>query len=122
MACAEGPKGFSLESSLMSCEERSSAACVSLGTLIVPRSRAGLERRSKMRLMPAAHHAMERFAAAIGLLHTVRSRSTSASVSARNFPGGNIEGERPVADALNLLHVVSNLFKHPPDLAIAAFD
>src|ERR1022692_934751 len=37
-------------------------------------------------------------------------------------PGFDVEGERPVANALDLLHMVSDLLKHAPDLAVAAFD
>ena len=58
------------------------------GTFVVPMSRAGLETRSKKRLMPAAHHATEGFVRAIGLLQAVRRRSTSCRVRARKCPGG----------------------------------
>ncbi len=87
-ARAEGPKGFSLESSLISRDRRSSVAGVELGRVAAPMSRAGLETISKKRLMLAAHHATEGFVPAIGLLQTVRRRSTSCKVSARNCPGG----------------------------------
>src|SRR5580700_9120859 len=56
---SEGPKGFSLESSLIRRDRRSSAAAVVLGAFTVPRLRAGLETISKKRLMIAAHHATE---------------------------------------------------------------
>ena len=87
-ARAEGPKGFSLESSLMSCDRRSIVGERRLGAFVVPMSRAGLETRSKKRLMLAAHHATEGFVRAIGLLQAVRRRSTSCTVNARNCPGG----------------------------------
>src|ERR1700683_4654960 len=87
-ARAEGPKGFSLESSLIRRDRRSNAAGVVLAAFIVPRLRAGLETMSKKRLMLAAHHATEGFVPAIGLLQAVRRRSTSCKVSARKCPGG----------------------------------
>src|ERR1700733_2330106 len=87
-ARAEGPKGFSLESSLISRDRRSSAAGVVLLAFVAPMSRAVFETRSKKRLMLSAHHDTEGFAPAIGLLHAVRSRSTSREVNARNRPGG----------------------------------
>src|SRR4029077_13003877 len=89
IARAEGPKGFSLESSLMSCDRRSIAAGVGLGAGVgvAPMLRAGVETRSKKRLMLAAHHATEGFLPAICLLQAVRRRSTPWAVSARNRRG-----------------------------------
>src|SRR5256885_16700197 len=88
MANVEGPKGFSLESSRMSRARCSIAAGVLAGAFVVPISRAGLETRSKKRLMRAAHHAMEGLLFALGLLQAVRRRSTSRQVRERGFPGG----------------------------------
>src|ERR1035438_4906314 len=38
------------------------------------------------------------------------------------MPGRNIERERSIPDTLDLLHMVPDLLKHAPNLAIAAFD
>src|ERR1022692_5346152 len=84
---AEGPNGFSLESSLMSGDRSSRTAGVVLVAFFARRLGAGLETMSKKRLMLAAHHATEGFVAAIGLLQAVRRRSTSCGVRARNRPG-----------------------------------
>src|SRR5580700_5906194 len=121
-ASGEGPKGFSLESSLTSRDRRSSAAGVVLGAFILPRLRAGCETTSKKRLMlcrSSCHGRLRpryRFVAgsaqAIDFLRRQRAKSS----------GGNIECERPVADALNLFHMVPNLLKHAPDFPVAAFD
>src|SRR6266404_4415666 len=120
-ARGEGPKGFSLESSLIRRERCSIAAGVRPGAFVVPRSRAGLETRSKKRLMcrPSCHGrlcARHRFVAgrpqAVDLLQR----------QGPELPGRNIERQRAVADALDLFHVVSNFLEHPPDLTIAPFD
>src|ERR1022692_433860 len=121
MARAEGPKGFSLESSLMSCDRRSSAAAVGLGAFVVPMSRAGLETKSKKRLMLAAScHGMLRsrhwfVAGGTQTVNFLQGQGTE-------LPGWNVERERAIADALDFFHVVSDLFKHAPDLPVAALD
>src|ERR1700678_2993325 len=113
--CAEGPNGLSLESSLMSGERFTCAAADVPGALAAPISRAGLETRSKKRLMLAAschgrlrprHWFIAGGAQAVNFL-----QSQFAEFSRRN-----IERKRPVAHALNLPHMMSDFFEHAPNL------
>src|SRR5271155_5609974 len=121
MARSEGPKGFSLESSLISRERRSKAAGAVSGAFVVPMSRAGVETRSKNRLMLAA--------SCHGRL-CARYRFIAGGAQAINFllgqgtelSGRNVERKRPVADALDLFHMVSDFLEHPPDFSIAPLD
>src|SRR5271157_239145 len=121
-ARGEGPKGFSLESSLTRRERHSSAAGVEPGTLVVvPRLRAAVETRSKKRLMLAAscHGRLRpRYGFVAGGSQAIDFLQGEEAESSRR----NIQGERAVAHALDFLHMVSDFFKHAPDLPVAAFD
>src|SRR5579872_2908239 len=121
-ACGEGPKGFSLESSLMSWERRSSAAGDTLGISAVPMPRAGLEIKSKKRLIPTAHSCHGRLRPCHGLIargtqpiHFLRGQWTK-------FSWRNIECKRSVTYPLELLHMMSDLLEHAPNLAVASLD
>src|SRR3984885_6667376 len=124
MARSDGPKGFSLESSLISRKPRSKAASGVFEWfegLVTPMSRAGLETRSKKRLMLAAS-CHGRLGSRYWFV-AYGSQTVDLLLGQRpEFPRRNIERERPVADALDLLHMVPHLFKHATDFSIAPLD
>ena len=112
-----------MESSLISRDRRSSAAGVGLGSIAAAHvaGRLGDDIEKTAHALPLI---MPRkcFVPAMGLLQSGAQAIDFLQGQGAELPRRNIERERPVADALDLFHVVSDFFKHAPDLAIAAFD